>query len=51
MTVAVRPPHLVLAWWICTNCGTKLMRLYLAPGSVVEVKCPRCNCVATREAA
>jgi phage FluMu protein Com len=28
-----------------------LARLRLAPGSVVEIKCPRCNAMATKEAA
>lgn len=33
----------------CRNCGRKLARVWLAPGSVVEIKC-RCNVVCVIEA-
>lgn len=44
-----RPSALVI--WRCPKCGTILAKLYLARGSVVEVKCARCNTFAVKEAA
>lgn len=37
--------------WRCPSCGTMLAKIALSPGSVVEIKCPRCRVMATKEAA
>ena len=37
--------------WRCPRCNAMLARLALRPGSVVEIKCARCNAVAIKEAA
>lgn len=29
--------------WRCPRCGTVLVKLRLAPGSLVEAKCKRCG--------
>lgn len=47
--VVVRPPAVTLYAWRCPCCGTILAKLALAPGSVVEIKCRRCNVTAVRE--
>jgi hypothetical protein len=39
-----------LAVWRCPNCGTILAKLALGPGSLVEIKCARCNAFAARSA-
>ena len=41
----------VLTVWRCPSCGTILAKVKLAPGSVIEVKCYRCNQFAVKEAA
>lgn len=38
-----------LTAWRCPTCRTLLMRLALGPGSVVEVKCSKCNTLTTIE--
>jgi rubrerythrin len=37
--------------WRCPSCHTILAKVRLSRGSVVEIKCPRCNSFAVREAA
>ena len=37
--------------WRCPSCGSMLARIALEPGSVIEIKCARCNAVAIKEAA
>jgi len=37
--------------WRCPSCGGMLARMHLTPGSVVEIKCHRCNALVTKEAA
>lgn len=53
--VPIRPsepfPQMRLDVWRCPKCGTILAKLRLAPGSVIEVKCARCNTLTVREAA
>lgn len=36
--------------WRCVGCGTLQMELWLGPGSVVRVKCRKCNTVMVRVA-
>jgi phage FluMu protein Com len=35
-------------WWRCPKCGGKLAKLALAPGSTLEIKCSRCNTLASK---
>lgn len=44
-------PATPLDIWRCPKCGTILAKLRLVQGSVVEIKCARCNTFATKEAA
>ncbi len=37
--------------WRCPQCNHLQMELWLAPGSVVRVKCRACNGILVREAA
>lgn len=32
-----------LTIWRCPKCGTMLAKLRLTPGSLVEIKCAKCN--------
>lgn len=41
------PPVLVV--WRCPSCRQFLARMALAPGSTVEIKCPRCGVLAVKE--
>lgn len=43
-------PEAALREWRCPKCRKLLARLRLAPGSVVEIKCGKCNTIA-KEAA
>jgi phage FluMu protein Com len=49
-------PSKPLQPWYCPHCLARgynqmLMRVYLAPGTIIEVKCPRCKEKHTRAAA
>ena len=44
-------PTPILIPWRCPSCNTILAKVSLRPGSVIEIKCPRCNAMATKEAA
>jgi hypothetical protein len=44
-------PRTPLDVWRCPKCGKILMKLHLAPGSVVEIECKTCKTYAIREAA
>jgi phage FluMu protein Com len=35
--------------WRCNNCGQTLLYLWLMPGSILEIKCPRCKAMNVRE--
>jgi len=48
MAPRLPPPPLIA--WRCPKCSTMLARLRLSPGSVVEIKCYRCNALV-KEAA
>jgi ribosomal protein S27E len=46
-----KTPSRPLEAWRCPSCGRVLMKLALAPGSIVEIKCHSCKAFAVREAA
>lgn len=47
--VPPRPPQ--PAPWRCPRCGGLLAKVYLSPGSILQIKCGRCNALVTKEAA
>ena len=53
MLATERPPAPAppLQLWRCPRCGQPLMRVYLTPGAVVEVRCPKCRETHTRQGA
>ncbi len=49
--IAALPEAEPLKTWRCPKCGTILAKLCLVKGSVVEIKCGRCNAFAVKQAA
>ena len=45
------PPPKPLQAWRCPRCGTLLLRAWLPPGAVLEIKCQRCKEIIVREVA
>ena len=43
------PP--VLTIWRCRKCNHRLADVYLGKDGIVEIKCPKCKAVNTKEAA
>lgn len=39
----------MLEAWRCPHCSRILAKLWLAPGSQIEIKCGSCNRFSTRE--
>jgi hypothetical protein len=46
-----QPPTALLVAWRCPSCNALLAKIHLTAGSVLEIKCARCNTIATKEAA